>query len=343
MRGFVHTMVKASRQPTYRLRRVPSYVGRAGLASFIAQAVEGLGGAQNIHVYSLAPSVGDWARPPSQTATLTFNESPIRLCDGRSEWAFPVQGQGPSLLLDTHFLDFTPLNDINPDLHQFEWVAIYHIRLRTSLTSFCTSCLAISGLASHPFGSWRKRDAVHEAHSPQSTFMWLRDQLPVDVDCLRVITYGYDTTLVNSKSFQTIDDIALFFIQRLLFIRPPGLSAKPLILLAHSLGGIILKSALLFLAASGESEGSILKDIRLIIFFGVPNKGMQMSHLIPMVKSQPNRTLVECLSPSSEYLTDVDRRFSGIALYPDIRLISAYETAESLTATVRDLCCLRVC
>jgi hypothetical protein len=39
--------------------------------------------------------------------------------------------------------------------------------------------------------------------------MWLRDSLPYDLEGVRVLTYGYDTSLVGSQTFQNIDDIAI--------------------------------------------------------------------------------------------------------------------------------------
>lgn len=78
--------------------------------------------------------------------------------------------------------------------------------------------------------------------------MWLRDQLPADVGNVRVATYGYDSKLDQSHSFQTIEDVAQFFILRLLAISSPG--RRPLIFMAHSLGGIVLKSALRHLAGA---------------------------------------------------------------------------------------------
>jgi hypothetical protein len=109
-------------QPTYRVRRIPPYVQRTQLANFLTQNIQGLGGDDNIRIRSLAPSLGDWTRHPSQTATLTFEEQPSRFRDGRSEWAITIPGHEHSLVLDTNFLDFTPMNDVHPDLHRFEWV-----------------------------------------------------------------------------------------------------------------------------------------------------------------------------------------------------------------------------
>lgn len=38
--------------------------------------------------------------------------------------------------------------------------------------------------------------------------MWLRDEVAKTSNRARVLLYGYDTSLVNSDSFQDIDDIA---------------------------------------------------------------------------------------------------------------------------------------
>lgn len=60
------------------------------------------------------------------------------------------------------------------------------------------SCIAVSGLSSHPFGSWKRRNGH---------FMWLRDSLACHSSGVRVLLYGYDTTLIQSESFQDIADI----------------------------------------------------------------------------------------------------------------------------------------
>lgn len=90
--------------------------------------------------------------------------------------------------------------------------------------------MAISGLASHPFGSWQqRRDA--------GNFMWLRDGLPKDLPSVRTIIYGYDTGLTESRSFKSIHDIALKLVNRLTSVGFGWLSSKPTIFLCHSLGG----------------------------------------------------------------------------------------------------------
>lgn len=168
----------------------------------------------------------------------------------------------------------------------------------------------------------------------ETHFVWFRDRLPKDMPAIRPILYGYDTQLVKSESVQTIDDLAISFITRLKSIGRALLSAKPLIIIAHSLGGILLRNALIQMATSGDEETFMLKSIKMIICFGVPSRGMQMSHLQPMVEGQPNQHLVKLLSPDSDHLFSLSQQFSNIATLRGIRLISAYETKLSPTTQV---------
>lgn len=166
--------------------------------------------------------------------------------------------------------------------------------------------------------------------------MWLRDQLPGDFPNARVMIYGYDTMLLKSESFQTIDDLALSLISQLKSIGKAQTFTKPTIFFAHSLGGIILKRALCYMAESGEAETFMLQKVRMVLFFGVPSKGMAVEYMLPMVDGQPNKQLVEALSTKAKesFLSNLDLGFSGIAMLRDIRLVSAFETRRTRIAVV---------
>ena len=96
--------------------------------------------------------------------------------------------------------------------------------------------------------------------------MWLRDALPKYLPTARVITYGYDTNLVGSQSFQTVQDIAISLIARLRSIGTTLVPAKPTIFLAHSLGGVVLMQALVHIA-NGAKQDVFLSNIKKIMFF----------------------------------------------------------------------------
>src|SRR5277367_3228294 len=88
------------------------------------------------------------------------------------------------------------------------------------------------------------------------------------------------------------------------------------------------------MANGNTKQNYTLDTVRQVILFGVPNRGMKMSHLLPMVEGKPNAGLVEILSPKSTYLPKLDEQFNGIMLLRKVRLISVYETARTQVPTV---------
>ncbi len=75
------------------------------------------------------------------------------------------------------------------------------------------------------------------------------------------------------------------------------------------------------------------------MFFGVPNRGMSISSLMPMVQGQPNQSLLLSLDRDSQLLREQQRRFKEIFELPETRyrkfkVASFYETKASNTATM---------
>ncbi|KAI2465412.1 hypothetical protein F4781DRAFT_424824 [Annulohypoxylon bovei var. microspora] len=292
----------------YRLRGCPAHLDRSGAAALLSRELGDIS-PTDIQIQSLATNLDPWARPPTRVGTLMFDKLPasIREHDGKTEWSFKVIGLETDLILDTHFMGMTPLNDVEQEKHEFD-------------------CIAISGLASHPFGSWQPKGG-------DKSFMWIRDELPRIIPKTRTSIYGYDTALIGSNSFQSIYDLARSLIDH---IRASGWglpSAKPLIFLAHSLGGIVLKEAFSILAGTDQQDAHILSLFKGGIFFGVPSQGMSTSHLSILVKDQANEQMVQDLSTGSEYLRDLDDQFSGLTLVRNMRLYWSYETKTSPTVT----------
>lgn len=101
------------------------------------------------------------------------------------------------------------------------------------------SFIAISGLGGHPFGSFKERDGEH---------MWLRDALPHHITeedddttpMSRVMVYGYSSNLFQSDSFQNLEDLGTAFHRHLRTLAIAG-KFKPIVFIAHSLGGLIVK------------------------------------------------------------------------------------------------------
>ncbi|KAL9082921.1 MAG: hypothetical protein Q9165_008739, partial [Trypethelium subeluteriae] len=184
-------------------------------------------------------------------------------------------------------------------------------------------CIAISGLASHPFGSWQPKKA-------DKTFMWIRDDLPQHLRGIRAILYGYDTKLDDSQSFQRISDLAQALIVSLQTHGWNNPLAKDVAFLTHSLGGLVLKAAIVQLAKSqDESYNHLLRIINGAIFFGVPNYGMEQAHFRTVVRENPNEALIDDIDRSSNYLRRLNESFSGLS--KPLKCFWAFETSESPT------------
>lgn len=152
---------------------------------------------------------------------------------------------------------------------------------------------------------------------------WPRDLVPLTVPDARVLTYGYDTHIRHwlgpAVSKSTIYDIAWDFIVSLEAERRSEPS-RPLLFIAHSLGGIVVKEAL------RRSRGcetfqchlrSIYESTSSIIFFGTPHGGAHprgwLQHIAEKVLKAAgfsvNEQIVNTLLPSSERLRELRDEF----------------------------------
>ncbi|KAI9148377.1 Protein SERAC1 [Paramyrothecium foliicola] len=271
----------------------------------------------DIQIFSLATIPDPWKRWQSKVATLMFRKTPSALLSdenartqGLEEWAFKVHGLPEPLILDTQFHGMTVLNEVNPSFHEYD-------------------CIVLSGLASHPFGSWQPK-------GDDKSFMWIRDVLPTIFPTIRFVLYGYDTTLANSKSFQTIADLAGTLALELEANGWASPLTKPMIFIAHSLGGVLLKQLFIILADGSNRATFMLSIIKGAIFFGTPSVGMPLVNLLTMVASQPNKGLVQDLSAQSSFLENLQMQFEGITYIRKMRLFWVYETKTSPTVVQTD-------
>ena len=165
--------------------------------------------------------------------------------------------------------------------------------------------------------------------------MWIRDEIPGSVPGARAILYGYDASLTDSDSFQTIRDIARGLFEQLRATGWQRVAAAPLAFLAHSLGGIVLMDAILQIADSrNNSDAPILDKVRGAILFGVPTLGMEQSNLQAMTEGQVNETLVQDLSRESNYLRNLNQSYLGVSKLRELRVLWGYETRTSPTVEV---------
>jgi len=255
-----------------------------------------------------------------QVATVRFRHVPTRLRTLERSDQITINvtsfvnkhassNQGPSsaptvkLVIDRHFNGITVLFSPPSNEHNI-------------------NVLAVPGLGGHPFGSFVHKGDGH---------MWLSDNLPRDMPTARVMIYGYESGLHNSTSFAALDDLAGSLRLDICRLLRSG-EQKSLVLVGHSLGGLLIKVALVQMAES-DSELDLVCRIFGGLFFGVPNDGMDIESLIPMVSDQPNRLLLESLNAMNSQVLGLQRtNFAKFLGKTAFELFCFYETRLSPTA-----------
>ena len=162
--------------------------------------------------------------------------------------------------------------------------------------------------------------------------MWLRDALPEYLPNARVMIYGYDSKLVGSHSFQNLGDVGSRFRASLKVALGPVPRERPLIFMAHSLGGLVLKEAMVQMVSGSDADSRNFKATFGILFFGVPNQGMDISSLLSMVRGQPNLHFLSTLSKDGGFLQSLIEKFQTTFAFQDSHIYSFYETNTSPTA-----------
>ena len=98
--------------------------------------------------------------------------------------------------------------------------------------TYCPSIVAIHGLGEHWENTWT---------APNGR-CWLRDFLPSELPGARIMSFGYNANSLSTKSVSDIDDIARMLLYDLKIDRQEeDEKQRPLVFIAHSLGGIVLK------------------------------------------------------------------------------------------------------
>ncbi|RSL38692.1 hypothetical protein CEP53_014656 [Fusarium sp. AF-6] len=105
--------------------------------------------------------------------------------------------------------------------------------------------------------------------------LWLRDELPKELPHARIFLYEYNSTAVYGKDRTTFIDKVNGFLEELRIDRRKA-PRRPLLLLGHSLGGLLIKQALIN-AHNNEKYEDIKDATQGLAFFATPHDGGKQS------------------------------------------------------------------
>ncbi|KAJ3457000.1 hypothetical protein MRS44_014141 [Fusarium solani] len=158
--------------------------------------------------------------------------------------------------------------------------------------------------------------------TPVPTLFWPRDLLPEDCPNARILTYGYDTKITKYTSGSTNKNSVFSHSKDFLFaLGRSHTKDRPLIFLAHSLGGIVVKEMLALSSTSQPDElSNIVKSTTAVIFLGTPHRGSpDLSALGAWAKSvlsglrfQTNSAILDTLGLKTTDLERSQEAFSGL-------------------------------
>ncbi|KAL8749028.1 MAG: hypothetical protein Q9199_007940 [Rusavskia elegans] len=175
------------------------------------------------------------------------------------------------------------------------------------------------------------QEVAKTTDTAELTVLWPRDLLPNVVPDVRILTWGYDADIdgFGSASQSTIHQHAGSLLSDIADQR--GISEcyrQPILFVAHSLGGIIVKAAL---NRSSEIQGTRLKEIAPatfgVCFLGTPHRGSNSASLGKIaykitraMARRPNTRLLQGLERNSETLEQIGDAFAQTMLTSDTKL-----------------------
>ncbi|KAI9655123.1 MAG: hypothetical protein M1821_005606 [Bathelium mastoideum] len=196
----------------------------------------------------------------------------------------------------------------------------------------------VHGLFGHPYKTW----SVKPLKNDEERVFWPRDLLRPVLGNVRIFTWGYDADVdgffstssqntVSQHANGLLGDVA-DMLQSLSTAASP-----PIIFVVHSLGGIIVKDAII---QSKETEDTRLKIVAPavygIIFLGTPHRGSKsasIGHVAFSIKQlaskRPNLRLLQSLERNSETLDRIGSSFSQVLLKQPLQIYSFREEKET--------------
>ena len=172
--------------------------------------------------------------------------------------------------------------------------------------------------------------------------MWLKDFLSPKLPFARVMTFGYDSTVLLSTSVAEIEDKALDLLNQLslerISLEPVESKRRPIVFIGHSLGGILVKKAIILAhERSHEPEyKDVLDNTKGIAFLGTPHRGLDsawwgaaVANIVKglSIGTSTNPRLISDLKKDSSSLGNISTQF--VYRTKGIRIYTFYETKKT--------------
>ncbi|KAH8683389.1 Alpha/Beta hydrolase protein [Tricladium varicosporioides] len=193
----------------------------------------------------------------------------------------------------------------------FSTAGDYGLQTLSDNTDDAIDIVFVHGLTGNRESTWTDKTAK---------VFWPKDLLAKDLPKARIITFGYDADIIRGLSMAgngTLRDHGKALAEDLAMRRKrTDSNLRPLIFVAHSLGGLVVEQALLVSRGSAQQHTKdLLESTVAIAFMGTPHLGSNLAnwgHPISKLSNllrKTNSEIVGVLQPGSEMLAAVQQEF----------------------------------
>ena len=162
------------------------------------------------------------------------------------------------------------------------------------------------------------------------TIFWIEDFLSQDIPNARILTYGYNADVIGLFQANNQNSISQHGQDLKVKLERELENDAPIIIVAHSLGGIIAKDAL------GRSKFTRQRT-KLIVFLGTPHRGSESAgwgkiaaNLARLALQDSNKKILEALEVNGEVLDNIQEAFKTI-VYEENLAVHSFQEARGIS------------
>ncbi|XP_048106285.1 protein SERAC1 [Alosa alosa] len=216
-------------------------------------------------------------------------------------------------------------------------VYVLHPQGRTSPSQpVKADVLFVHGLLGAAFKTWRQKDLdqSEDGTGPRGredyTECWPKSWLASDCPSLRILSVEYDTHLSDWRAKCPAENqrksLAYRSGELLKKLKAAGIGDRPVVWVAHSMGGLLVKKMLLDASRDPDLQ-PLLKNTKGILFYSVPHHGTFMAEYSVNVRFLLFPSIeVRELCRDSPALKELNVNFLNIAKEREIKVLSFAET-----------------
>lgn len=211
-------------------------------------------------------------------------------------------------------------------------VYILHPHCRSS-QPIKADILFVHGLLGAAFKTWRQKDcdgSEEKREEDDYTECWPKSWLAADCPSVRILSVEYDSHLSDWRAKCPAENqrktLACRSRELLKKLQSAGVGERPVVWVAHSMGGLLVKKMLQ--DASNDPElRQLMKNTKGVVFYSVPHHGTFMAEYSVNVRYLLFPSIeVRELCRDSPALKDLNEKFLNMVKERDIKVLSFAET-----------------